>query len=85
MSNELERKLSSLKLSGMVDTLSIRNQEAISSKLAYTDFLELLVEDELNKRRDRLFVRLIQAGKAKAFCPSSQASPRPRNQTLGGI
>ena len=28
MSNELERKLSSLKLSGMVDTLSIRNQEA---------------------------------------------------------
>jgi len=31
MSNELERKLSSLKLSGMVETLSIRNQEAISS------------------------------------------------------
>ena len=57
MSNELERKLSSLKLSGMVDTLSIRNQEAISSKLAYIDFLELLVEDELNKRRDRLFAR----------------------------
>ena len=27
------------------------------SKLAYTDFLELLVEDELNKRRGRLFAR----------------------------
>jgi DNA replication protein DnaC len=57
MNNELERKLSSLKLSGMVDTLAICNQEAMSSKLAYTDFLELLVEDELNKRRDRLFAR----------------------------
>jgi len=57
MNNELERKLSSLKLSGMVDTLAIRNQEAMSSKLAYTDFLELLVEDELNKRRDTLFAR----------------------------
>ena len=57
MNNELERKLSSLKLSGMVDTLVIRNQEAMSSKLAYTDFLELLVEDELNKRRDTLFAR----------------------------
>jgi len=32
-----------------------KNQEAISSKLAYIDFLELLVEDELNKRRDSLF------------------------------
>jgi hypothetical protein len=42
MSNELERKLGSLKLSGMVDTIYIRNQEAISSKLAYIDFLELL-------------------------------------------
>ena len=57
MNNELERKLSSLKLSGMVDTLAIRNQEAMSSNLAYTDFLELLVEDELNKRRDTLFAR----------------------------
>ena len=57
MNNELVRELSSLKLSGMVKTLAIRNQEALSSKLAYTDFLELLGEDELNKRRDRLFAR----------------------------
>jgi len=57
VNNELVRELSSLKLSGMVKTLAIRNQEALSSKLAYTDFLELLGEDELNKRRDRLFAR----------------------------
>jgi DNA replication protein DnaC len=60
MNNELERKLRSLKLSGMVDTLAIRNQEAISSNLAYTDFLELMVEDELTKRRDRLFTRRLK-------------------------
>ena len=45
--NQLESKLHSLKLSGMAEALSIRNQEAISSQLAYTDFLELLLEDDL--------------------------------------
>jgi len=58
--NQLESKLHSLKLSGMAEALSIRNQEAISSQLAYTDFLELLLEDELNKRRDRLFSRRLK-------------------------
>jgi DNA replication protein DnaC len=57
----LESKLRTLKLSGMAEALSIRNQEAISSQLAYTDFLELLLEDELNKRRDRLFSRRLRA------------------------
>jgi DNA replication protein DnaC len=58
--NQLESKLHNLKLSGMAEALSIRNQEAISSQLAYTDFLELLLEDELNKRRDRLFSRRLK-------------------------
>jgi DNA replication protein DnaC len=57
---ELERKLRGLKLSGMADAMAIRNQEAISSHLAYTDFLELLVEDELTKRRDRLYARRLK-------------------------
>jgi DNA replication protein DnaC len=60
MNAELERKLRSLKLSGMADAVSIRNQEAISSHLAYTDFLELLIEDELAKRRDRLYTRRLK-------------------------
>ena len=59
--NQLESKLRSLKLSGMAEALSVRNQEAISSQLAYTDFLELLLEDELNRRRDRLFSRRLKA------------------------
>ena len=63
MNPELDRKLRSLRLSGMALALPARNQEAIHHQLAYTDFLELLVEDELARRRDRLFSRrLKQAG-----------------------
>ena len=60
MNPELERKLRTLRLSGMVATLDARSQEAIHHQLAFTDFLELLVEDELNLRRDRLFARRLK-------------------------
>jgi len=63
MNQDLERKLRALKLSGMAEALTVRNQEAISNQLAYTDFLELLLEDELNKRRDRLFTRRLKAAR----------------------
>ena len=63
MNPELDRKLRYLRLSGMAAALSPRNQEAIHHHLAYPEFLELLVEDELATRRDRLFTRrLKQAG-----------------------
>lgn len=60
MNPELERKLRSLRLSGMAAALDARNQEAIHHQLAFTDFLELLVEDELARRRDRLFARRLK-------------------------
>jgi DNA replication protein DnaC len=63
MNPELDRKLRYLRLSGMAATLPARNQEAIHHHLAYPEFLELLVEDELAIRRDRLLARrLKQAG-----------------------
>ena len=63
MNPEIERKLRYLRLSGMANALEARNQEAIHHHLAYPEFLELLVEDELAMRRDRLFARrLKQAG-----------------------
>ena len=63
MNPELDRKLRYLRLSGIAATLPARNQEAIHHHLAYPEFLELLVEDELATRRDRLFARrLKQAG-----------------------
>jgi len=66
MNPELERKLRTLRLSGMVATLDARNQEAIHHQLAFTDFLELLVEDELNLRRDRLFARRLKQSTSPA-------------------
>ncbi len=63
MNPELVRKLRYLRLSGMANALEARNQEAIHHHLTFTEFLELLVEDELATRRDRLFARrLKQAG-----------------------
>ena len=50
----------------MALALPVRNQEAIHHHLAHMDFLELLVEDELDRRRGRLFARrLKQAGLPK--------------------
>jgi DNA replication protein DnaC len=60
MNPELERKLRTLRLSGMVASLDARNQEAIHHHLSFIDFMELLVEDELNLRRDRLFARRLK-------------------------
>ncbi len=70
MNPELERKLRQLRLSGFVPALPVRNQEAISGHLAYVEFLELLVEDELSRRRDLLFQRRLKQARIpqiKAF------------------
>jgi len=61
--HELERQLRALSLSGMAQTLLARNQEAIAHHLAYTEFLMLLAEDELARRRDRLFQRRLKAAR----------------------
>jgi IstB-like ATP binding protein len=63
--HELERQLRTLSLSGMAQTLLARNQEAISHHLAYTEFLELLVSDELTRRRDRLFTRRLKGARVR--------------------
>lgn len=63
MHPDLDSRLRHLRLGGMAQVLPVRNQEAITNNLAYVDFLDLLVEDELNRRRDRLLARRIaQAG-----------------------
>jgi DNA replication protein DnaC len=63
MQPDLDARLCHLRLTRMAQMLPVRNQEAVSNSLAYVDFLDLLVEDELNRRRDRLLARRIaQAG-----------------------
>ena len=51
----LEPMLKQLRLSGVLDSLEVRNRQAIESKLAYTDFLALLIQDEIARRSQRQF------------------------------
>jgi DNA replication protein DnaC len=52
---ELAQQLKSLRLSGVLDSLAARNRQAIESRLAYTEFLALLVGDELARREQKKF------------------------------
>ncbi len=59
---ELIPLLKQLRLSGILDSLEARNREAIDCKLAYTDFLSLLVHDEVARRdQKKLAQRLRRA------------------------
>lgn len=59
----LQTQLKSLKLSGMAEQLDLRLMEASQNQLGYSEFLSMLLADELEKRNHRRFKRLIhQAG-----------------------
>lgn len=62
-SNELEKMLKQLKLSGMIQGLSSRTREATTGQLSYTDYLSLLAQDELLTREQRRYsTRFKKAG-----------------------
>ena len=52
---ELSPYLKQLRLSGILDSLEARNRQAIDSKLAYTEFLALLIQDEVARREQKKF------------------------------
>jgi DNA replication protein DnaC len=59
MRSQLLPKLKSLRLSGVLETLEVRNRQAIEEKCSYTEFLLKLVEDEVERRgQKQLSVRL---------------------------
>ena len=59
---ELSPLLKQLRLSGILDSLELRNRQAIEKKLAYTEFLALLIEDEVARREQKkLSLRLRRA------------------------
>jgi DNA replication protein DnaC len=57
MNSRLAESLQRLRLSGMVKSLDIRLQEARGHNLAHEDFLELILQDELHVRKERLIAR----------------------------
>ena len=60
--HQLENKMRVLKLSGMVETFDMRLSQAQKDGLGLTQFLELLLEDEVQHRANkRLATRIIRA------------------------
>ena len=63
MNHPLLPKLRALRLSGMLDTLEIRAAEAATTQLTPSEFLAILLDDELERRRQSKLTRLtIEAG-----------------------
>lgn len=53
--NQLRKKLRDFKLSGINNSLEERLQYANEKKLSYTQFLEILLDDEANNRKDNSY------------------------------
>jgi DNA replication protein DnaC len=59
---ELAPQLEQLRLSGILDSLDARNRQALDGKLAYTEFLSLLIHDEVARlEQKRVQMRLRRA------------------------
>ncbi len=61
MNDSLRQALKRLRLSGLLESLEVRLQEAASHGLNHAEFLELIVQDELVVRSDRLLQRRLKA------------------------
>jgi DNA replication protein DnaC len=60
MKDSLQTALKQLRLSGLLASLEVRLQEAVSHNLNHVEFLELIMQDELVVRFDRLFKRRVK-------------------------
>ncbi len=63
---QLTPHLKSLRLSGILSTLEMRNHQAIDEKLSYVDFLGRLLEDEVERRAQKQLALRLRRG---AFQP----------------
>jgi len=61
--HQLSPMLRALRLSGLLETLEVRNRQAIEQKLSFVEFLALLAQDELERRsQNKLRLRLRRGG-----------------------
>jgi DNA replication protein DnaC len=63
---ELTPALKQLRLSGILDSLAARNRQAIDGKLAYTEFLALLIQDEVARREQKKFASRLRRASFRA-------------------
>jgi DNA replication protein DnaC len=60
MKDQMATTLRKLRLSGAAQTLDIRLQEARGNSLSHEEFFELVLQDELNIRKDRMIRRRVK-------------------------
>ena len=66
----LDSILRQLRLSALAQTLPLRLQEAASNRLSHGEFLELILQDELNVRQQRKITRrTVAASRVADSCP----------------
>jgi DNA replication protein DnaC len=64
---ELQRNIKTLRLSGILDTLPARLQQSVDGNVSHLQFLELLLQDELDRRKDRLLQRRTKSAHLNAL------------------
>ena len=67
MNPQLHSKLKALRLSGLAQSLEVRIQEAQASNLTHLEWFELLIEDELSTRRQRLIDKRLKKAQLPAL------------------
>lgn len=61
MNGSLQNTLKTLRLSGMLETLDVRLQEAAGNSLNHAEFLEIILQDEILVRKERQIQKGIKA------------------------
>jgi DNA replication protein DnaC len=72
MNSTLRATLKQLRLSGLLESLEIRLQEAAGNGLSHQEFLELIVQDELAVRTNRQLQRRVKAAQFRELKPLDQ-------------
>jgi DNA replication protein DnaC len=65
--NQIEITLRQLRLSGLAQSLPVRLQEATAARLGHAEFLELILQDELNVRQQRQLAKRTKAADFRAL------------------
>jgi DNA replication protein DnaC len=72
MNDALRNALKKLRLSGLLEGLEVRLQEAAGNGLSHLEFLELILQDELAVRSDRQLQRRVKAALFRELKPLDQ-------------
>src|SRR5436190_18127709 len=69
MNDRLQSTLRQLRLSGLAQSLDVRLQEAAGHQLSHSEFLELILQDELLVRQQRQIDRRVKTADFRELKP----------------